>query len=65
MSKKNIKINHTAVSNSINKYRILMIVFITAAVCVMSAVVGAAEDVNVTLDPTLNKISEKTKKYFI
>ncbi|MCD4809737.1 MAG: hypothetical protein K8R17_07550, partial [Methanosarcinales archaeon] len=42
MSEKNIKINHTAVSNSINKYRILMIVFITAAVCVMSAGIGTA-----------------------
>ena len=50
MSKKNIKINHTAVSNSINKYRILMIVFITAAMCVMSAGIGTAEDVNLTLE---------------
>jgi len=50
MSEKNIKINHTAVSNSINKYRILMIVFITAAVCVMSAGIGTAEDVNITFE---------------
>jgi len=37
---KNIKISHTAVGGSINKHRILMIVFMTAAVCVMIIGVG-------------------------
>jgi len=37
---KNIKISHTAVGGSINKHRILMIVIMTAAVCVMSVGVG-------------------------
>ena len=38
---KNIKISHTAVvGGSMNKHRILMLVLITAAVCVMSVGVG-------------------------
>ena len=37
---KNIKISHTAVGSSMNKHRILMIVLMTAAVCVMSVCVG-------------------------
>ena len=52
-----IKINHTAVSNSMNTRRILILMLMTASVFVLSAGVGAAEDVNVRLDPTLNKIS--------
>ena len=50
MIHKIIKITHTVVGSSINKYRILMIVFITAAVCMMSAGIGTAEDVNLTLE---------------
>ena len=50
MINKAIKINHTAVSSSMNKHRILMIVFMTAAVCVMNAGIGTAEDVNLTLE---------------
>ena len=38
-----------------------MLVLMTASICVLSAGVGAAEDVNATLDPTLNKISEETE----
>ena len=37
---KNIKISNTAVGGSLNKHRILMIVLMTAAVCVMSVGVG-------------------------
>lgn len=37
---KNIKISHIAVGGSMNKHRILMIVLMTATVCVMSACVG-------------------------
>jgi len=33
---KNIKISHTAIGGSMNKHSILMIVLMTAAVCVMS-----------------------------
>ncbi|MBC2706942.1 MAG: hypothetical protein HF977_04315 [ANME-2 cluster archaeon] len=58
---KEIKINHTAVSNSMNTHRILILMLVTASVCVLSAGVGAAEDVDVTLDPTLNKISGETE----
>ena len=36
----NIRISHTAVGGSINKHRILMIVLMTATVCVMRACVG-------------------------
>jgi len=36
----NIRISHTAVGSSINKHRILMIVLMTAAVCMMSVCVG-------------------------
>ncbi len=57
MIHKEIKINHTAVSNSMNTRRILILMLMTASVFVLSAGVGAAEDVNVRLDPTLNKIS--------
>ena len=57
MIHKEIKINHTAVSNSMNTRRILILMLMTASVFVLSAGVGAAEDVNVGLDPTLNKIS--------
>jgi len=38
---KNIKISHTAVGGSMNKHRILMIVLMTAAVCVMSVGMGS------------------------
>ncbi len=57
MIHKEIKINHTAVSNSMNTRRILILMLMTASVFVLSAGVGAAEDVDVRLDPTLNKIS--------
>ncbi|NOR46906.1 MAG: hypothetical protein GQ533_02500 [Methanosarcinaceae archaeon] len=57
MIHKEIKINHTAVSNSMNTRRILILMLMTASAFVLSAGVGAAEDVNVILDPTLNKIS--------
>jgi len=60
MSNKNIKINHTAVSNSINKYRILMIVFITTVVCVMSVGIGTAEDVNLTLEGHFGGVTHTT-----
>ena len=40
MIHKTIEISHTAVGSSINKHRILMIVLMTAAVCVMSVGVG-------------------------
>ncbi len=57
MIHKEIKINHTAVSNSMNTRRILILMLMTASVFVLSAGVGAAEDVDVRLDPTSNKIS--------
>jgi len=57
MIHKEIKINHTAVSNSMNTRSILILMLMTASVFVLSAGVGAAEDVNVGLYPTLNKIS--------
>ncbi|MCD4841333.1 MAG: hypothetical protein K8R08_04910 [Methanosarcinales archaeon] len=61
MIHKEIKINHTAVSNSMNTHRILILMLMTASICVQSAGVGAAEDVYFTLDPTLNKISGETE----
>ncbi|MCD4799813.1 MAG: hypothetical protein K8R19_12510 [Methanosarcinales archaeon] len=61
MIHKEIKINHTAVSNSMNTHRILILMLMTASICVLSAGVGAAEDVYFTLDPTLNKISGETE----
>jgi len=61
MIHKEIKINHTAVSNSMNTHRILILMLMTASICVLSAGVGAAENVDVRLDPTLNKISGETE----
>ena len=57
MIHKYIKINHTVVSNSMNTRMILILMLMTASVFVLSAGVGAAEDVNVRLGPTLNTIS--------
>ena len=37
---KTIKISHTAIGGSMNMHRILMIVFMKAAVCMMSVGVG-------------------------
>ena len=74
---KAIKINNTAVSNRINKYRILMLVLMTTSVFLMNTGVGVAEDVTGngsydiiiasenflqnTLDLTLNEIYEETE----
>ena len=38
-----------------------MLVLMTASICVLSTGVGTAEDVNATLYPTLNNISEETE----
>ncbi|MCK4937541.1 MAG: hypothetical protein KAR85_02940, partial [Methanosarcinales archaeon] len=57
MFHKEIRINHNAASNSMNTCRILIIVLMTASLFVLSTGVGAAEDVNVTLDHTFSKIS--------
>ncbi len=74
---KAIKINFTSVNNRINKHRILMLVLMTASVCVMNVGVCVAEDVTGndsydiiianenflqnTLDLTLNEIYEETE----
>ncbi|MBC2746003.1 MAG: hypothetical protein HF975_03175 [ANME-2 cluster archaeon] len=44
-----------------NTHRILILMLMTASLFVLSAGVGAVEDVDVTLDPTLNKISGETE----
>ena len=74
---KAIKINYTAVSNRMNKHRILMLVLMTASVFLMNAGVGVAEDVTgkdsydiiianeiflqKSIDLTLNEIYEETE----
>jgi hypothetical protein len=45
-----IKINYTAVSNRMNKYKILMLVLMTFAMFVMGAGVGAASGAIITVD---------------
>ena len=57
MIHKEIKINNTAVSKSMNTRMILILMLMTASIFVLSAGVGAAEDVDVRLYPTLNTIS--------
>ena len=57
MIHKEIKINHTTVSNSMNIRRILILMLMTASLFVLSAGVGAVEDVDVTSYPTSSKIS--------
>ena len=50
MTYKAIKINYTAVSNRMNKYKILMLVLMTFAMFVMWAGVGAARGAITTVD---------------
>ena len=49
---KAIKISHDAGGRSMKAHRMLMLVLMTAAVCVMSAGIGTADDVNLTLKPS-------------
>ena len=49
--------NYTAVSNRMNKHRILMLVLMTVVVFVMGTGVGGASDVNMTLRGNFSSLS--------